>query len=164
MNFIRRCLQFDSRYSWEASPLCYIKIILHKAYKLAFLVRFGVSLYTSTPGGVPWLHGYGRNVAKLLGFLQEDPNLTKRRSVSTTLKLSVQLEASFEVCNVSRTQQACNWDDQNMVQMFSQCTEAWELLQYRLQEHVAVDLNTYSQLVSPIFSSSHFIFLHVVSV
>ena len=83
---------------------------MQKAYKSAFMVRFDVSLilYASTPGGVPLLHGYGRNVAKLLGFLQEDPNLTKRRSVSTTLKFSIKLEASLEVCIVSRTQQACN--------------------------------------------------------
>ena len=75
----------------------------------AFLVRFGVSLILCIhPGGVPWLHGYGRNVAKWLGFLQDDPNLTKRRSVSITLKLSIKLKASLEVCSMLNTQQACN--------------------------------------------------------
>ena len=46
--------------------------------------------YASAPGGVPWLHGYGRNArnaAKKLGFLQ-DPNLARRRSF--------QLHLSFE--------------------------------------------------------------------
>ena len=103
MNFIKRCLQFESVVEKLLPFVIIIRVILQKAYKLAFLVMFGVSLYASTPGGVPWLHGYGRNVAKRLDFLQDDPNLTKRRSVSTTLKLSTKLEASLEVCNVSRT-------------------------------------------------------------
>ena len=59
-------------------------------------------------GGVPLLRGYDRNVAKWLDFLQDDPNLTKRRSMSTTLELSIKLEPSLEVCNMSCTQQACN--------------------------------------------------------
>ena len=39
----------------------------------------------------------------------------------------MRLVASLEVCNVSHTQQACNWDNQNMVevtQMFLQCRAA----------------------------------------
>ena len=53
----------------------------------------------------------------MAGFLQDGPNVTKRRSVSTTLRLSTKLEASLEVCNVSHTQQARNWHDQNMVEV-----------------------------------------------
>ena len=46
-----------------------------------------------------------------------------RCPVLRTLKLWFKLEAFFEVCNVSCTQQVCNWDKQNMVevtQMFLQ--------------------------------------------
>ena len=50
-----------------------------------------------------------------IGFLQEDPNLTKGRNLSTTLWCK--LEAFLKVCNVSHTQQACNWDDQIMVEV-----------------------------------------------
>ena len=40
--------QFESKCSWEASLFCYIRIFLQKAYKSAFLVRFGVSLILCT--------------------------------------------------------------------------------------------------------------------
>ena len=104
--------QFDSKSSWEASPLYYIRIILQKAYKSAFLVRFGVPWILHIHQ-VPWWHGYGRNVAKINSFLQDDPNLPKREAH----KLWFKLEASLEVCYMSCTQQECNWDDQNMVEI-----------------------------------------------
>ena len=77
-----------------------------------FLVRFGVSLILQSWD--PWLHGNGRNIANIIVLLQEDRNV---RSFWATFKPWFKLEA-LEDCNVSHTQQVCNWDDQNMVEVF----------------------------------------------
>ena len=82
---------------------------MQKAYKSAFLVRFDVSLILAH---LPLEEFLGCMVTvemqrmqpnSYIGFLQEDP----QKGEASQLHLS-KLEASLEVCNVSRTQQACN--------------------------------------------------------
>ena len=65
---------FDSKCCWEVFPLCYIKIILQKAYKLAFLVRFGVSLILCIH---PWMNS---SVAWLWWECSQIARLSARRS------------------------------------------------------------------------------------
>ena len=77
----------------------------------------------------------------------------KERSFSTTLWFRMRLVASLEVCNVSHSQQACNWDNQNMIkvtQMFFQ----WRALSPdqifhahppNVRERIGVDMNLVSE-------------------